>query len=57
MEFDENATLQILELAVIWDKIRNGEETYLNGTSTCHNFTVATVAQDKNQPKIDAAYP
>ena len=36
VDFDENATLQIVGLAVIWDKIRNGEETYLNGTNTCH---------------------
>ena len=61
-EFYENATLQIVELAVIWDKIRSGEETYLNGTNTCHKFTVTTVlssmAQDKNQPKMNAAaYP
>ena len=55
VEFDENATLQIAEEAVIWDKIRNGEEeTYLNGTNTCHKFTVTTVlssmAGDKKQP-------
>ena len=49
MEFDENATLQIVQKAVIWDKIRNGEETYLNGTNTCHKFTVTTVLSSMAQ--------